>query len=118
MTLLCYMAVMDGPEPIRALDQLDPEVEFLLSLLTGAVRGASPKDFAEYIASRNPTERVHHVPYHVVQDDVEFVYGVVTEEGVPKGAVLSAARLTGEGEIIRYHSSFDTILLLADLPQT
>jgi hypothetical protein len=116
MALLEYMALMDSEDPTQALGQLDPQINFLLALPGNAVRGSSREDFANYIAGRRPNKRVHHVIKHHLDGDVEFVYGVVTEQGVTTGAFLSAARLSPDGKIIRYHSSFDTDLVVTDLP--
>lgn len=114
MGIADYMKALDNNDPAAALDQISPHVAFVFKLPGTEVRGTSKQDFADYIANRNPVERVHHVLRHQVDGDVEFVYGVVTQQGAPTGAFLSAARLTPDGKMARYFTSFDTELTLTD----
>ena len=118
MGLLDYMKCMDSADPTQALDQVAEDIQFVLVLPGNTVRGGSRQDFAGYIAGRNPSERVHNVVTHHRDGDVELVYGIVTEQGRSTGAFVSAARLDQDGRIVRYHSSFDTELLVAELPGT
>jgi hypothetical protein len=81
MVLLDYMARMDGDDPQRALECLEPDFRFLLALPGGDVTGASREDFARYIAGRAAVRRVHNILRSTVDGDFETVYGIVTESG-------------------------------------
>jgi hypothetical protein len=116
MVLTEYMARMDGQNPAEALDLLEPALHFLLALPTGNVRGESREDFAGYIANRNPVDRAHHILRRAVDGDLEMVYGIVTEQGQPTGAFLSAARISSQGRMRSYLSFFDSSFHLIELP--
>jgi hypothetical protein len=106
MGLKDYMAAMDSDDPTTALDWLDDDIQYLLALPTAAVTGHSKKDFADYIDSRNPIERVHHVVRHQVDGETEFAAGTVTEQGRFVGSFLSAATVSASGRLLRYESFF------------
>ena len=114
MVLLDYMARMDGDDPQRALECLEPDFRFLLALPGGDVTGASREDFARYIAGRAAVRRVHNILRSTVDGDLETVYGIVTESGRPTGAFLSAARVSPAGRLARYQSYFTTSFELID----
>jgi hypothetical protein len=117
MGLREYMARMDGPEPMTALDCMDPEVHFLIALPSGEVTGSSKSDFKAYIGARKPVDRVHHVLRYQLDADTELVYGYVTDAGLFQGTFLSAAVLTSTGTIRRYQTFFHTGFQLLDIPQ-
>jgi hypothetical protein len=106
MGLKDYMAAMDSDDPTTALDWLDDDIHYLLALPAGVVTGHSKKDFADYIDSRTPIERIHHVARHQVDGETEFVVGTVTEQGRLAGSFLSAATLSASGRLLRYESFF------------
>lgn len=116
MVLLEYMACMDGQNPEKALDYLEPDFRFLLALPGGQMSGQSREDFARYIAGRDAVERVHNVLRSAVDGNVEMVYGVVTESGRPTGAFHSAAVVSANGRMLRYQSFFTTSFELLDWP--
>jgi hypothetical protein len=109
-----YLKRMDGRYPTQALDLMEPDLRFLIALPSGETTGTSKADFAEYIAGRNPVERVHEVLRYSADGDTEMVYGVVTESGKPLGAFLSAAVVSPRGLIARYQSFFSTSFALID----
>jgi hypothetical protein len=106
MGLRDYMAAMDSDDPTTALAWLDDDIHYILALPGGAVTGQSKKDFAGYIDSRNPIERIHHVVRYQVDGDTEFAVGTVTEQGRFAGSFLSAATLSASGRLLRYESFF------------
>jgi hypothetical protein len=114
MGLREYMARMDGPEPMTALECMDPDVHFLIALPSGEVTGTSRSDFETYIAGRQPVDRVHHVLRYQVDADTELLYGYVTDAGQLMGTFLSAAVLTSTGAIRRYQTFFHTGFQLLD----
>jgi hypothetical protein len=118
MVLHEYMACMDGADPDKALDWVEPGFRFLIALPGGEVTGASKADFAAYIAGRNATERVHHILRSAVDRDLETVYGVVAESGQPVGAFHSAAVISPAGKMARYQSFFSTTFDLFDWSAT
>lgn len=108
MVLREYMACMDGADPDKALDWVEPDFRFLIALPGGEVTGRSKADFARYLAGRNAVERVHHILRAATDQDLETVYGVVTEAGRPVGAFHSAAVLSPAGKMARYQAFFST----------
>jgi hypothetical protein len=113
-----YLTCMDGDDPNRALELMEPDLRFLIALPSGEVTGTSKADFAEYIAGREAVERVHEVLRYSADGDTEMVYGVVTESGKAIGAFLSAAVVSPGGLIARYQSFFSTSFALIDWPRT
>ncbi|UIX29108.1 nuclear transport factor 2 family protein [Streptomyces sp. GQFP] len=116
MVLREYMARMDGQDPEKALELLEPGIRFLIALPKGQRTGESREDFAAYITGRNAVDRVHEIIRHSVDGDVEMVYGFVVEAGVPTGAFLSAAVVSPAGLMARYQSFFTTDFNLVDRP--
>jgi len=105
---------MDSTDPTTTLELLEPDFRFLIALPAGDATGASRDDFAKYIAGRNAVAREHHLLRSSVDGDTETVYGVVTEQGRPVGAFLSAAVISENGLISRYQSYFTTAFQLVD----
>jgi hypothetical protein len=118
MLLLEYMACMDGQEPEKALELLEPDFRFLIALPGRQVTGSSRADFAAYITGRNAVERVHHVLRSAVDGDFETVYGTVTDAGALTGAFHSAAVVSANGKMARYQSFFTAAFELFDRPDT
>ena len=118
MVLREYMACMDGQDPGKALELLEPDFRFLIALPGRQVTGSSREDFAAYIAGRNAVERVHHILRSAADGDFETVYGVVAEAGTPTGAFHSAAVVSVNGRLARYQSFFTTSFELFDWPDT
>ena len=116
MGLREYMARMDGPAPMTALECMDPDVHFLIALPSGEVTGTSRSDFETYISRRQPVDRVHHVLRYQVDADTELLYGYVTDAGQLMGTFLSAAVLTSSGTIRRYQTFFHTGFQLLEIP--
>ncbi|MBP2326061.1 hypothetical protein JOF56_006446 [Kibdelosporangium banguiense] len=112
-----YLKRMDGQDPTRALELMEPDLRFLIALPSGEVAGTSKADFEAYIAGRNAVERVHEVIRYSADGDTEMVYGVVTESGEAVGAFLSAAVVSPRGLIARYQSFFSTSFALIDWPE-
>jgi hypothetical protein len=114
MVLREYMACMDGADPEKALDWVEPDFRFLIALPGREVTGRSRADFAAYVAGRNATEREHHILRAAVDGDFEVVYGVVTESGRRVGAFHSAAVVSPNGRMARYQAYFSTSFELFD----
>lgn len=114
MVLREYMACMDGADPERALEWVEPGFRFLIALPGGEVTGRSRADFAAYIAGRNATAREHRILRAAVDRNLETVYGVVTESGRAVGAFHSAAVISTAGRMARYQSYFSTTFDLFD----
>ena len=118
MALPEYMSHLDRGEEAEALSYMEDDVAFLLALPSGQVTGRSRADFERYVAGRAaPPDRVHNVMRHVITGDLEMVYGVVTEGGVPTGAFMSAATLSPQGRMRRYQSFFDREFFVLDWPE-
>lgn len=114
MVLRDYMNLMDSTDPNEALHCMEPDLQFTLTLPTGQVQGTSRADFAAYITGRNAKGRTHHVLRQAVDGDMEFVCGVVTEDGERRGAFLSVAVVSEQGRMHKYVSFFDPDLALVD----
>ena len=116
MVLREYMARMDGQDPEKALDLLEPGFRFLIALPSGQRAGRSREDFADYIAGRNAVDRRHEIVRYSIDGDVETAYGFVVEKGVTTGAFLSAVQVSPAGLMARYQSFFTTDFDLVDRP--
>lgn len=114
MLLHEYMSRMDSVDPTAVLELLEPDFRFLIALPAGDAKGESREDFAKYIAGRNAVAREHRLLRSSVDGDTETVYGVVTEDGAPVGAFLSAAVVSPRGRLARYQSYFTTSFQLVD----
>jgi len=116
MVLREYMARMDGQDPEKALELLEPDFRFLITLPGGERTGTSKADFAAYIAGRNAVDRVHDIVRYSVDQDLETAYGFVVEAGATMGAFLSAAVVSPSGLMARYQSFFTPVFHLVDRP--
>ncbi|MFH9552141.1 nuclear transport factor 2 family protein [Streptomyces sp. NPDC017435] len=116
MVLREYMARMDGRDPEKALELLEPGFRFLIALPGGQRTGASREDFAGYIAGRDAADRTHEIVRYAVDGDVETAYGFVVDDGVTTGAFLSAAQVSPAGLMAGYQSFFTTDFDLVDRP--
>lgn len=116
MVLREYMARMDGQDPEKALELLEPGFRFLIALPNGEKTGESRADFAAYIAGRGAVGRVHEIVRYSVDQDLETAYGFVVEAGTPTGAFLSAAVVSPSGLMARYQSFFTPAFNLVDQP--
>ncbi|GHH25455.1 nuclear transport factor 2 family protein [Streptomyces lanatus] len=114
MVLRAYMARMDGHDPEKALELLEPEFRFLIALPSGERTGESKADFAAYIAGRDAVDRVHEIVRSSVDRDLETVYGFVVEAGTTTGAFLSAAVISPNGLMARYQSFFTPVFHLVE----
>ena len=112
MVLRDYMKRMDGPDPSQALECLEPDLQFVIALPSGQVRGTSQEDFAAYIGARAAVDRAHHILREAADGDMEFACGVVTEGGEQRGTFISVAMVSGAGRMRRYVSFFDPDLPL------
>lgn len=116
MVLREYMARMDGQDPEKALDLVEPGFRFLIALPTGQRSGTSREEFAAYIAGRQAVDRTHEIKRYAVDGDVETAYGFVVEKGVTMGAFLSAVQVSPAGLMARYQSFFTPDFDLVDRP--
>jgi len=116
MVLRDYMKRMDSPDPSQALECLEPDLEFVIALPAGQVRGTSREEFATYIAGREANDRAHHILRYAVDGDLEFAYGIVTEGGHKRGAFISVATVSDGRRMRRYVSFFDPDLALTAEP--
>lgn len=116
MVLREYMARMDGHDPEKALELLEPDFRFLIALPGAQRTGTTRADFADYIAGRAAVDRTHEITRYAVDGDVETAYGFVVEKGVTTGAFLSAVQVSSAGLMARYQSFFTTDFDLVDRP--
>jgi hypothetical protein len=103
-----YRTVDEGPLD-AALALLEERVRFVVALPSGAIRGSCRSDMADYLYGRGVSDRRHVLLRDSVDDDLEFVYGKVTEgDGVTTGYFLAAARIGAGGLIASYQVTFET----------
>lgn len=107
-TLTRYYRAIDEDRIDDALAMLDPDVEFTIVLPAGAKRGRGRSDMGGYLGGRGVSSRAHVVLRQTRDDDVEFVYGKVTEGATTTGRFLSGVRLGADGLIASYQVTFDT----------
>jgi hypothetical protein len=113
-----YMARLDSEQPRSAMDLVEEDVRFLLALPAGKVGGTSREDLWGYVSRRPPVTRRHHIVRESAHDDLEVVYGVVTDDGVETGAFLASARVSAAGRMQRYLVYFDPDFRLFDAVET
>ena len=109
-----YYGTLDGGEIDAALELLDPDVEFTIVLPTGTRRGTGRADMGGYLRGREVPDRAHVVLRESRVDDVEFLYGKVTDGGTTTGRFLSGVRLGADGLIASYQVTFDTEHVLVE----
>ena len=107
-TLARYYRTIDEGRIDDALAMLDPEVRFTIALPTGANRGLGRTEMGGYLGARGVSNRAHVVLRQSRDDDVEFVYGLVTDGPTTTGRFLSGVRLGADGLIASYQVTFDT----------
>jgi len=113
-TLARYYRALDEDRIDDALAMLDPEIRFVMVLPAGTGRGHGRADMDRYLRGRGVPDRAHVVLRQSRDDDVEFVYGKVTDAGVATGRFLSCVRLGPDGLIASYEVTFDTEHVLVD----
>lgn len=113
-TLVTYYERIDSGDFDGGLSLLTPGVSFAIILPGTAVRGENREGVRAYLEGRGPVDR-RHVPTHATrQDELEFVYGAVVEDGTTiTGHFLASARIDDNGLIAGYQVAFDPELGLA-----
>ena len=92
-TLSRYYATLDAGRIDEALRLLDPDVRFVMVLPAGIRRGHGRDEMGAYLGGRGVPDRAHVVIRQSRDDDVEFLYGRVTDGGTTTGRFLSGARV-------------------------
>jgi hypothetical protein len=113
-TLARYYRAIDEDRIDDALAMLDPDVRFTMVLPTGTRRGNGRNDMGGYLGNRGVSNRAHVVLRQSSDDDVEFLYGAVTEGPTTTGRFLSGVRLGADGLIASYQVTFDTEHVLVE----
>jgi ketosteroid isomerase-like protein len=113
-TLSRYYLTLDDGDIDAALEMLDPDVEFTMVLPAGTRRGKGRAEMGGYLSGRGVPDRAHVVLRESRDDDVEFLYGKVTDGGTTTGRFLSGVRLGADGKIASYQVTFDTEHVLVE----
>ena len=113
-TLSRYYSALDEGRIDDALLMLDPDVRFTMFLPAGTRRGRGRAEMGAYLGGRGVPDRVHVVLRQSRDDDVEFLYGAVTDSGTTTGRFLSGARVGADGLIASYEVTFDTEHVLVE----
>jgi hypothetical protein len=106
-TLSEYYRAIDQGRIDAALSMLDENVRFLMVLPAGTRHGRGRAEMGAYLSGRGVPDRAHVVLRESRDDDVEFVYGKVTEGAVATGRFLAAVRLGADGLVASYQVTFD-----------
>ena len=109
-----YYRTLDEGRIDEALELLDPDIRFAIVLPGGTRRGTSRADMGDYLGGRGVADRAHVVHRETRVDDVEFLYGKVTDGGVTTGRFLSGVRLNADGLIASYQVTFDLEHILVE----
>ena len=109
-----YYEALDEDRIDDALDLLDPDVQFVMVLPSGTRRGRGRDAMRTYLSGRGVPDRAHVVLRQSRDDDVEFVYGKVTDGPTTTGRFLSGVRLGADGRIASYEVTFDTEHVLVE----
>lgn len=107
-TLARYYRAIDEGRLDDAMALLDPAARFVMVLPAGTKRGQGRDAMRAYLGGRGVSNRAHVVLRQTRDDDVEFVYGKVTEGATTTGRFLSGVRLGPEGLIASYQVTFET----------
>lgn len=101
-----YYARLDGPDPLSALELVEPDVRFLIAVPSGEISGGFD-ELRDYITAR-PTGigRVHRSLRCSTDRDIESVYGQVTERGVSIGSFSALGRVSEVGRLSHYQAFF------------
>jgi hypothetical protein len=112
-----YFDRLDGPDPMRGLELVEPGIEFLLALPDREVRGSGLDDLGAYIAGRPDVGRKHVILRSCVDRDLEMIYGIVTErDGQGTGSFVSVGLVSPAGRLARYQSFFHPVFGMYPLP--
>jgi len=106
-TLAKYYRAIDDGQLDDALALLHEKVRFLMVLPAGARQGQGRDQMRAYLSGRGVPDRKHVLLRESSDQDVEFVYGAVTEGPVTTGRFLAAVRLGPDGLITSYEVTFD-----------
>jgi hypothetical protein len=112
-TLARYYRALDEDRIDDALELLDPEIDFTIALPGRTNRGHGREDMRGYLTGRG-VQRTHVVLRESRDQDVEFLYGAVTEGDITTGRFLSGVRVGPDGLITSYQVTFDTEHVLVD----
>ena len=116
--LVRYYEYLDAGDTEAALSLMAPDVAFVMAIPAGARRGADRSGLADYIGSRGDVVRRHAILRTSRDQDVEFVYGAVVDDGTRvTGHFLAAARITATGSIGAYHVTFEPEPVLLPNPE-
>ncbi len=109
-----YYSAIDDGRIDDALALLHEKVRFVMVLPTGTRRGQGREDMGGYLRGRGVPDRKHVVLRESRDDDVEFLYGAVTEGPDTTGRFLSAVHLGPDGLVASYQVTFELELDLLE----
>jgi len=115
LTLAAYYAALDRSAFDEALAQVSTAIRFSIVVPTGVIRGEGHDGILGYFGSRGEVDRRHVLLRSTLDDDMEFVYGAIIEDGVrTTGHFLAAAHVDANGLIDAYQVAFDPELGLLE----
>ncbi len=106
-----YYATLDDIGIRDAVSLLHEEVTYAIVLPNGVQRGTRRQDMLDYLESRPPVQRRHHLIRAAVDGDTEFVHGAVTDNDAVTGRFTAVARIE-DGAIRAYQVTFDLELVV------
>ena len=111
LRLAHYYATLDDIGIREAVSLLHEEATYAIVLPNGVQRGTRRQDMLDYLESRPPVQRQHHLLRTAVDGDTEFVYGAVTDNDTVTGRFAAVARID-DGAIRTYQVTFDLELVV------
>ena len=108
LTLERYYERLDAGDLGSALALMAPEVAFVIAIPGAVRRGTDRSGIAAYLGARGDVVRRHALLRTSQDEDVEFVYGAVVDDGVRvTGHFLAVAQVSPDGTILAYHVTFE-----------
>lgn len=117
LRLAHYYSTLDDGGIKEAVSLLHDDVRYAIVLPNGVNRGTSRQDMLDYLESRPPVQRRHHLLRTARDGDTEFVYGAVTDNDTVTGRFAAVARVDADGMIATYQVTFDLELVVVPSPE-
>jgi ketosteroid isomerase-like protein len=112
LRLAHYYSTLDDDGIADAVSLLHEDVRYVIVLPSGVNRGTSRQGIRDYLESRPPVQRRHHLLRTARDGDTEFVYGAVTDNGNVTGRFAAVAHVDADGMIDAYQVTFDLELVV------
>ncbi|PXW35776.1 UNVERIFIED_CONTAM: hypothetical protein DES50_101723 [Williamsia faeni] len=106
-----YIAVNSGRLE-DAVEMMAEDVQAVLVLPTGVKHAEGRVVMLGNLRARPPVDREHHILRFATDGDMQFAYGLVTENDTAAGDFVGVVQLDAQGKIARYQVTYDMGLTL------